>query len=107
MSSRLTRVGDFRQAMTTAASPTIAVASCVSAISIEPSRISTRSTAASITRRLSDANAMAGDGADAIRADARVSADRDAVETHLVVADPGASATAESDDALASVEKSR
>jgi hypothetical protein len=37
MSSRLTRGGGFRQGTTTAASPTIAAASRVSAISIDPS----------------------------------------------------------------------
>ena len=90
MSSRLTRAGGFRQGVTTVAPPTISAAPrvSVSAISIEPSRIGARSTTASISRQLSDANAIAGDEAIATGYDADDAEDRDAVERRPVVADP-------------------
>jgi hypothetical protein len=63
VSSRLTRASGFRQAVTTVASPSIVAAFRLSAISIEPSWIAARSTTASISRRLSVANAITGDEA--------------------------------------------
>ncbi len=49
---------------------------------------------------------MAGDGAYAIRYDAGVAEDRDAVERHAVVGDPGASVIADADEAVASADES-